>query len=374
MVLQIAHRASLKTLNSFGVESSARRLITLAQADDLDAALAQIDDDPRVLVIGGGTNILLIGDFDGTVLRVALRGRRIVERHAGDAIVEAAAGENWHEFVGWTLDQGLSGLENLALIPGTVGASPIQNIGAYGVEMRERFDSLDALERHTGRVHRLGPSDCRFGYRDSIFKHPAGARFLITAVRFRLSTGFEPRLGYGELRAELRAAEILESASCTPGAGELRENAACAPGASGPHDGARRALDARDVAQAVIAIRRRKLPDPALLGNAGSFFRNPLVDAAHADALAAQHPDMPRYPADGSDAGRIKLSAGWLIERCGWKGYRAGDAAVHERHSLVLVNYGSATGVQLLELAERIRDSVAQRFSVMLEPEPTIVR
>lgn len=363
MALRIDEPASLKALNSFGVSARAARLITLDDPADLDAALALLASAPRALVLGGGSNLLLAADFDGTVLRVALRGRRIVSDEGDAAVVEAAAGENWHDFVCWTLDQGLSGLENLSLIPGTVGASPIQNIGAYGVEMRERFESLEAVDRRNGERRRLFAGDCRFGYRDSVFKHPEGAHWLILSVRFRLSRRFEPRLDYGELRAELAG---------TP--------------------------DARAVAAAVIAIRRRKLPDPGVLGNAGSFFRNPVVDAAQADALARRHPDVPRYPADddrspdddrppGADASvgagasasaerrpRVKLSAGWLIDRCGWKGFREGDAGVHDRHALVLVNHGAASGAQLLALAERIRDSVRERFGVELEPEPTIVR
>ncbi|TXL63755.1 UDP-N-acetylmuramate dehydrogenase [Zeimonas arvi] len=339
MALRIDEPASLKALNSFGVAARAARLITLDDPADLDAALALIARAPRALVLGGGSNLLLAADFEGTVLRIALRGRRIVFDEGHAAIVEAAAGENWHDFVCWSLDQGLSGLENLSLIPGTVGASPIQNIGAYGVEMRERFDSLEAVDRRSGERRRLLAGDCRFGYRDSIFKHPEGAHWIVLSVRFRLSRRFEPRLDYGELRAELAGAR-----------------------------------DAGAVAAAVIAIRRRKLPDPVVLGNAGSFFRNPVVDAAQADALARRHPDMPRYPADDDRSPGVKLSAGWLIDRCGWKGFREGDAGVHDRHALVLVNHGAATGAQLLALAERIRDSVRERFGVELEPEPTIVR
>src|SRR5690606_1554115 len=290
--------------------------------------------------------------------------RRIVADDGDAAIVEAAAGENWHDFVCWTLDQGLGGLENLSLIPGTVGASPIQNVGAYGVEMRERFDSLEAADRRSGERRRLFAEDCRFGYRDSIFKHPEGAHWLVLSVRFRLSRRFEPRLDYGELRAELAAAAAAGGAP----------RAAPGDDANSPAK-----LDARAVAAAVVAIRRRKLPDPAVLGNAGSFFRNPVVEAARADALARSHPDMPRYPADDPDpqaghAPRVKLSAGWLIDRCGWKGFREGDAGVHDRHALVLVNHGAASGAQLLALAERIRESVRERFGVELEPEPTIVR
>ncbi|NLD70737.1 MAG: UDP-N-acetylmuramate dehydrogenase [Limnobacter sp.] len=350
MTLQIIENASLKALNSFGVEARARRLLTLDDAADVDRALEAIAGEPRVLVLGGGSNLLLANDFDGTVLRVALRGRRIVEQGTADrpTLVEAAAGENWHAFVGWTLDQGLAGLENLSLIPGTVGASPIQNVGAYGVEMVDRFDSLLAIHRGSGERRRFEARDCRFGYRDSLFKHPDGRDWLILSVRFRLARASDhvPVLDYGELRDELAAR-----------------------GSPAP----------LQVARAVIAIRRRKLPDPALLGNAGSFFRNPVVDRGTAEALAERHPGLPRYPADAraraiGDADEVKLSAAWLIDRCGWKGYRDGDAGVHARHALVLVNHGSATGAQLLALAERIARSVRERFGVLLEPEPTIVR
>jgi UDP-N-acetylmuramate dehydrogenase len=343
--LRIEEAASLKRLNSFGVEARARRLLVLSQEETLDEALAALAGEQRMLVLGGGSNLLLARDFEGTVLRVALRGRKILEERGDEVLVEAGAGESWHDFVGWTLTRGLSGLENLSLIPGTVGASPIQNIGAYGVEMCEQFDSLTAIDLQSGRRRRFETADCRFGYRDSIFKHPEGARCLILSVRFRLSRQFQPRLDYGELRAEL--------------------------GAQGTSAGP---LDARRVAEAVIAIRRRKLPDPEQLGNAGSFFRNPIVDAGRAQALALQHPGLPCYQADMANSGQVKLSAGWMIEQCGWKGYRDGDAAVHERHALVLVNHGSASGAQLLALAERIRESVAQRFGLLLEPEPTIVR
>ena len=344
MALKIEEGASLRALNSFGVQARAARLATLASLSDLDAALDLLGTAQRSLVLGGGSNLLLAGDFDGTVLRVALPGRRLVES-TEPAVVEAAAGENWHDFVCWTLEQGLSGLENLSLIPGTVGASPIQNIGAYGVEMRERFESLEAVDRHTGRRHRLTANDCRFGYRDSLFKHPDGARWLILSVRFRLSRCFVPRLDYGELGSEVAA----------------RLAAAGRAGA---------APEARDVADTVIAIRRRKLPDPARLGNAGSFFRNPVVDLATAEALARHWPALPRHPADGA----VKLSAAWLIDQCGWKGYRDGDAGVHAQHALVLVNHGRASGQQLLALAARIQASVLERFGVALEPEPTIVR
>lgn len=342
MTLQIIENASLKALNSFGVEARARRLLTLDDAADVDRALEAIAGEPRVLVLGGGSNLLLANDFDGTVLRVALRGRWIVEQGTADrpTLVEAAAGENWHAFVGWTLEQGLAGLENLSLIPGTVGAAPVQNVGAYGVEVCERFDSLDAVSLPDGALRRFDAGDCSFGYRDSVFRHGADAQWLITAVRFRLSRTPRPCLDYGELRDELRARGVA-----SPGA--------------------------REVADAVCAIRRRKLPDPAEIGNAGSFFRNPVVERARAEQLARAHSGMPIYP--GISPATAKLSAAWMIDRCGWKGWRDGDAGVHERHALVLVNHGNASGAQIVALATRIRESVRQRFGIELEPEPVVV-
>jgi UDP-N-acetylmuramate dehydrogenase len=368
--LHVEDGASLKALNSFGVEARAHRLLRLSRVEDLDEALAALASAQRRLVLGGGSNVLFAGDFDGSVLHVALRGRCLVEESGDEVVVEAAAGENWHDFVDWTLAQGLSGLENLSLIPGTVGASPIQNIGAYGVEMCERFESLAAVDLVSGESGRFTRAECRFGYRDSIFKHAEGAQRLILSVRYRLSRSFQPRLDYGELRAELER-------ECGAAGTDAHGDANPTPHASARSD-ARPSprLDARAVARAVIAIRRRKLPDPAVLGNAGSFFRNPVVGPAEAAAVAAEHPGIPHWPANpGAGLSQsIKLSAGWMIERCGWKGFREGDAGVHERHALVLVNYGAASGAQMLALAERIRESVALRFGVQLEPEPAIVR
>ncbi len=340
MAPAVRHQVSLKRLNSFGVEARAARLIELEAAADLPAAIALARDVPPALVLGGGSNLLFAHDPPGTVLRMMLRGRRLVG-HAGDAtVVEAAAGETWHDFVGWTIAQGLNGLENLALIPGSVGASPVQNVGAYGVEVGDCLESLDAVSLLDGGARRFDAADCGFGYRDSIFKRAAGAHWLITAVRFRLSRSPRPRLDYGELREELRARGIS-----VPGA--------------------------RDVAEAVCAIRRRKLPDPAAIGNAGSFFKNPVVPAAHAGRLRSAHPDLPIHP--GPDGDSAKLPAAWLIERCGWKGHRDGDAGVHARHALVLVNHGAATGAQILALSERIRESVQARFGIALEREPVVV-
>ena len=333
----IQENANLATLNTFGVAARARRLVVLDDEETLADTLREIDHDSRLLVLGGGSNVLFTADFEGTVVLLRTRGMRVLEDSSDEVIVEAQGGESWDAFVRWTLDLGLSGLENLSLIPGSVGASPIQNIGAYGVEMRESFDGLTAVAIDGSIRREFRPEECGFGYRDSVFKGSEAGRWLISRVRFRLHRQARLRLDYGEIR------ETLREAGCD---------------APGP----------RDVAAAVRSIRLRKLPDPAVTGNAGSFFRNPVVDAEVADALRSRHPDLPCWPTDG----RSKLSAAWMIERCGWKGFREGDAGVHERHALVLVNHGHASGAQVFALAQRIIASVRSAFGVDLEPEPSI--
>jgi len=333
--------APLRALNTFGIDARAHRLVTLTDARTLPAALDACGPDGPALILGGGSNLLLTRDIDGAVLRIASRGRAIVEQAGDDVIVEAAAGEPWHPFVQWTLAQRLFGLENLSLIPGLVGASPIQNIGAYGVEMADRMRSLLAIHLRTGESRRFDASECRFGYRDSVFKHGDGPQWLIASVRFGLSRRADPRPGYGDIGAELQTRGIDASTATPP-----------------------------QIAEAVCAIRRRKLPDPALIGNAGSFFKNPVLPRRQAEALRQAHPDMPVYPAGD---GHAKIAAAWLIEHCGWKGFRDGDAGVHPQHALVLVNYGHARGAELLALARRIQDSVRQRFGVAIEPEPRVI-
>jgi UDP-N-acetylmuramate dehydrogenase len=332
--------APLRELNTFGVRALARELWTLEDRTDLPGLLAALrtagTDDP--LMLGGGSNLLITGDLDIPVIAVRLRGRSLVAE-AGDSVtLEAAAGESWDGLVRWSLAAGLCGLENLALIPGSVGAAPIQNIGAYGAELRECFESLEAVHLGHGGARRFDAAECAFGYRDSTFRHGDGARWLITSVRLRLSRRPALKLDYGEIREQLRH-DRVSAPRCV------------------------------DVADAVTAIRRRRLPDPALLGNAGSFFRNPVVGASIADALSSREPGLPRWPAGD----RVKLSAAWMIERCGWKGRRDGDAGVHASHALVLVNHGEASGEDLLRLARAIRDSVHARFGVRLDAEPVIV-
>ncbi len=336
----IRHDQSLRDLNTFGIDARAACYLRVGGVDELRAvrdypALSAL---PR-LVLGGGSNLLLQRDFDGLVLHMANRGTVVSGEDADSVFVTAQAGENWHGFVQWTLDHGLPGLENLSLIPGSVGASPIQNIGAYGSELAEHFHSLRAFDFSSGEVIALAKGDCAFGYRDSVFKHALRERAVILEVTFALPKRWQPNLRYAELAAEISVRGIAEPT-------------------------------AQDISDAVIAIRKRKLPDPAQLGNAGSFFKNPVVSSAVRDELLAHHPALVSYPqADGS----YKLAAGWLIDQCGWKGKSLGPAGVHEKQALVLVNRGGASGADVLKLARQIIEDVRLRFDVVLEPEPVIV-
>lgn len=339
MSLTLESNRSLKAFNTFAVDQRARYFATAHNDEDVRDALAQARRlDVPLLPIGGGSNLLLTRDVPALVLHMASRGKRIIDESAEQVLVEAEAGEPWHPFVLWTLDQGLAGLENLSLIPGTVGASPIQNIGAYGVEIKDVFAGLTALDSETGIIREFSEDDCAFGYRDSLFKQQPG-RFLILRVRFALRRQAALHLEYGPIRQR------------------LAEQGVTVP-------------SAQDVSRAVCAIRSEKLPDPQQLGNAGSFFKNPLVPAAAAQTLRDRYPELLGYPqADG----QVKLAAGWLIEKAGWKGFRDGDAGVHRLQALVLVNHGLATGVQLLDLARRIQADVLERFGVSLEIEPNVL-
>ncbi len=341
----ITRDVDLRPLNTFSLPARAAFFVTVDDPARVPAVLADpaLAGLPR-LILGGGSNIVFDGDFSGVVLKIACAGRRLLCDDEEAWIVEAGAGENWHDFVRWTLEQGWAGLENLALIPGTVGAAPVQNIGAYGLEMAERFESLDALDLSSGEMHVLRVEDCAFGYRDSRFKREPG-RWLIARVRFRLPRRWQARIQYAEL------------------ARELDERTKCAERGC-------RALTPQTVADAVATIRRRKLPDPAEIGNAGSFFKNPVVDAASYVRLAAVYPQLPHYPqADGSE----KLAAGWLIEQAGWKGRRMGPVACFERQALVLVNLGGARGADVRRIAHAVGNDVEERFGVRLEVEPVFV-
>lgn len=338
MSLQIQSNVSLKPFNTFGVDVRARLFAEAHTDAEVRQALAYAAaHNVELLVIGGGSNLLLTGDVDALVLRMACRGVRVLHEDCSAAIVEAEAGEPWHPFVQDMLARGLSGLENLSLIPGTVGAAPMQNIGAYGVELKDVFDSLTALDRQTGETREFSLAECAFGYRDSVFKHQTG-RWLILRVRFRLSYAAKLHLDYGPLRQRLQDQGI-------------------------------KAPTPIHVSRAVCAIRSEKLPDPATLGNAGSFFKNPLVSAELAAQIRETHPEVVAYP---QPDGTLKLAAGWLIEQAGWRGFRDGDAGVHALQSLVLVNYGAASGLDLLNLARRIQADVQERFGVSLEMEPNL--
>jgi UDP-N-acetylmuramate dehydrogenase len=338
--LHIERRASLRAFNSFGLPATASALVRLRG----EAEVRRVVDDPELgpapkLILGGGSNLVLTRDVAAVVLKVEIAGRRLVAETRDAFIVEAGAGENWHEFVAWTLDQGWPGLENLGLIPGLVGAAPVQNIGAYGVELKDRFEALDGVDLVTGRAVTLNAAQCAFGYRDSTFKHLLAGKTLITRVRLRLPRPWRPVLGYLDLQRRV-------------------------------HDSGNRAPDARTIFDWVCAIRRAKLPDPQHIGNVGSFFKNPVVSAEQCRDIIGRDPSVVHYPLpDGS----AKLAAGWLIDACGWKGKSIGRAGVYERQALVLVNRGGAIGAEVLTLARAIQESVYGRFGIRLEPEPVIL-
>lgn len=334
----LIENAPLTTRNTLRVAARAKLLAELRDA----AKLPELLDFPAVrsgplLVLGEGSNLLLTGDFDGTVVAMETRGVH-VEQDGDTAHIAVAAGERWDDFVRWTLGQGFAGLENLILIPGTVGAAPIQNIGAYGTEVAEFVESVEAWDTRERRVVMLDRTACAFAYRDSLFKREPG-RYIVTAVRFALPRSRELRLDYAGIREELAQMGVDKPAPF-------------------------------HVAEAVVRLRTRKLPDPAVIGNAGSFFKNPIVSAVQGDALKREHPGVVAWP--GSD-GRCKLSAAWLIEAAGLKGLREGDAGISNRHALVLVNHGKASGAELWALAQQVIAKVEARFGVRLEPEPVVI-
>lgn len=330
---------SLKSYNSFGVEARAEYFAEAHSREELQELLTELPvlHLPR-LVLGGGSNILFTHDFPGLVILNCIGGVQILKEDDEHAWVESGAGIIWHDLVAWTVDHRLGGLENLSLIPGTVGAAPIQNIGAYGVELKETFVELEALDLEKGMYRTFHKEECRFGYRDSIFKQEARNRFAITRVTFRLNKKHQLNTSYGAIRQELEAAGIAEPT-------------------------------VRDVSEAVIRIRKSKLPDPAKLGNAGSFFKNPEVTRSVYETLKESYPELVAYPAGD----KMKLAAGWLIEYCGWKGNRSGNVGMHKDQALVLVNYGEASGRELLEHARNVQQSVMDQFNVHLDMEVNIL-
>jgi UDP-N-acetylmuramate dehydrogenase len=333
----IVENAPLEGRNTFRVPARAEMLIDVKRLEVLPDLFKQAGLKNQLLVLGAGSNRLFTRDWPGVVLSLTAAGIRIVEDRGDAALIRVEAGENWNDFVHWSLGRGFMGLENLVLIPGTVGAAPIQNIGAYGAEVREFVHIVEAFDRDAGQFAQLANADCGFAYRDSIFKRTPG-RYLVTAVEFLLPRSRQLRLDYAGVREELAAMKIDVPTAAW-------------------------------VAEAVSRLRLRKLPNPALIGNAGSFFKNPVVAQEVADRLRAEYPTLPTWP-NGND---VKLSAAWLIETCEFKGLREGDAGVSSQHALVLVNHGKATGGQIWALAQRVREGVNQRFGVMLEPEPIVI-
>ena len=355
----VQNNVPLQAHNSFHIVAKAQSLVRIAHEDDLQAVLADpfLAAEPK-FVLGGGSNIVLTGDVKALVLKVEIMGRRLVYENERAVVIELGAGESWHEAVAWSLAQGWPGLENLALIPGTVGAAPVQNIGAYGVELQDRFDSLDAIDLDSGRRFSLNAAQCGFGYRDSVFKHDSTAevgqgqqpiglrgRSMIVRVRLALPKPWKPEVGYADLQKRLLAKDCPQP---TP----------------------------TQIFDWVCEIRRSKLPDPAQVGNVGSFFKNPMVSAEQCADIIGRDPGVVHYPlADGS----IKLAAAWLIDACGWRGKSMGQAGVYPQQALVLINRGSvdgadgATGGEVMTLAKAIQTSVYERFGIMLEPEPVVV-
>lgn len=336
MVLNFQKDVSLLPFNTFGIDVKSKKFVSVKSTDELKAVLNQ-NQEKQLLILGGGSNLLLTKDFDGLTLRIENRGIEIVQEEQRSAKVKVAAGENWHDFVLWCLDNDLGGIENLALIPGSVGAAPIQNIGAYGVELSQVFESCEALSIETGELKIFNIEECEFGYRNSIFKNSLKEQYIITSVQFNLSKApHQTNTSY--------------------------------KGLSEKFDG--KSPSIQSIAQAVVDIRTAKLPDPDQIGNSGSFFKNPVISSKQFTQLQKQYPEIPHYPDQG---GKIKIPAAWLIDSLGYKGYRANDAGVHQKQALVLVNYGNASGTEIQKLAHQIKDKVLENFSINLEFEVNIL-
>ena len=337
--MEVKHRINLKPYNTFGIEASALNFVEVTSLDELRQVLLDPAFKDR-LILGGGSNMLLTSDLNCLVVYVHIKGIRLLWEDEDFVALKVMAGENWHEFVQFAVDKGYGGIENLSLIPGNVGTAPIQNIGAYGVELCQVLHSCEAMEIATGKLRSFSNEDCRFGYRDSYFKNEGKGKYVVTSVTFKLTKkDHNLNTSYGAIREELNALGVT-----SPGL--------------------------KDISRAVINIRNRKLPDPANLGNSGSFFKNPVIPVSQYNALLKDFPDMPHYVVDPEN---YKVPAGWLIEQCGLKGYRKGDAGVHKNQALVLVNHGDASGKEILELARMIKKSVESKFGIALAPEVNIL-
>lgn len=336
--MKILENFSLKKYNTFGIDASSSFFTEVSSVDEIKEALLKWKDSPR-LILGGGSNILLTKDFPGIVIKINLKGIGIEKENKNFIYVKSAAGENWNEFVQYCVSRGYGGVENLSLIPGNVGAGPMQNIGAYGVELKDVFYELEALNIETLEIEKFNNAECKFGYRESIFKHEAKGKYIILSVTLKLNKVPVFNTSYGAIEEELKAMNVHE-------------------------------LSIAVISRAVCNIRKSKLPDPTQIGNAGSFFKNPVVSREKYEALQKEFPTIPGYKNSETE---IKLAAGWLIEQCGWKGVTTGETGVHKKQALVLVNYGNAKGKEVYDLSQKILDSVKEKFGVLLEREVNII-
>ncbi len=338
-MLKIKHNISLKDYNTFAINARAKHFIPVSKTQELQEVL-KLKEYPEKFILGGGSNMLITKDIEALVIHINIKGIEILSKNQNEVLVKANAGENWHEFVLWTLDHDFGGLENLSLIPGNVGTAPIQNIGAYGAELKDTFVECEAIntQTHTSKIFTL--KDCEFGYRDSIFKNSAKNKYIITSVTFKLTESkHNINFSYGAIQENLNTLGI--------------DNPTI-----------------KDISNAVISIRQSKLPDPNKIGNSGSFFKNPVIDQSNFKKLINKFPDAPHYLINENE---IKIPAGWLIEQCGFKGKRFGDAGIHKKQALVLVNYGNASGIEIWDLALKIQKTVKNKFNITIQPEVNII-
>ena len=337
--MTIQNNFSLKKYNTFGIEAKAKQFVAVHSIEDLNTILNEHQSEPK-FILGGGSNMLLTQDIHALVIHIDLKGKKVLKEDDDFVLVESQAGENWHEFVLWTIDQNFGGLENMSLIPGNVGTTPVQNIGAYGTEIKDTFVSCEAMTIATQLMKTFTKEDCHFGYRESIFKHEVKDQYIITSVVFKLTKrNHKINTSYGDIAKELEKQNVT-----TP--------------------------TLKDVSNAVIAIRQSKLPDPKELGNSGSFFKNPIIPKEHYEKVHALHPEMPHYIVSETE---VKVPAGWLIEKTGFKGKRFGDAGIHKNQALVLVNYGNATGQEILAVSRNIQATILREFGIAIEAEVNVI-
>lgn len=337
--MEIQNHFSLKKYNTFGIEANAKEFVAVNSIEELETVLTE-NKSKKKFILGGGSNMLLTKDIDALVIHIDLKGKRIVKENEDYVWVESQAGENWHEFVMWTIDNNFGGLENMSLIPGNVGTTPVQNIGAYGTEIKDTFVSCLAIKIDTLEMKIFENAECNFGYRESVFKNEVKDQFIITSVIFKLTKhNHKINISYGDITGELQKMNVKNPTL-------------------------------KDVSNAVIAIRQSKLPDPKVLGNSGSFFKNPIVLKSEFETIHEKFPEMKYYEISETE---VKVPAGWLIEQAGFKGKRFGDAGIHKNQALVLVNYGNATGQEIVNVAKKIQETIFQKFGIHIEAEVNII-